>query len=260
MDWVAISGALAWTPPIISWFHKRMTRPKVSLHLSPIPQLSYTSFGPLFNITFALISEKKDVILNDFIITLKHENGATHVFKWSGHSEDISEIENPGQLPVTIKKTSLPLVIRVLHTGVAQVFVKFHSENFNDNIKAVTTTLKDKYLHYIRQGKLTTEAEIDAFELEKEFCDYIRAFTTEFVWQAGRYTMEIDFNSLNKFDYAKSQYTFKLSQSDIDSLRVNIPRIHMDMTQFTKEKLIPDFKRINMDWTWIYPELKKESK
>ncbi len=258
LDWVAIFGALAWTPQIISWFHKWLTIPKVSLHLSPISQLSFTSYGPLFNVTFALICEKKDIILNDFIITLKHENGATHVFEWNGLSEDISEIENPGQLPVTIKKTYLPLVVRVLHTGVAQVFVRFRNKDFEDNIKVVAATLSDKYRHYISQGKLTTEAENEVFKSEKEFCDLMRTVTTEFIWQAGRYTMEIDFNSLSKFDYAKNKYTFQLNQNDINRLRVNISRIDLHILQCAKQALIPDFKPNDLAWSWIYPELKKE--
>ena len=87
MNWVAIIGAAAWTPQIITWVHRALTQSKISLHLHLLPQIGYTTLGPIFNVTFALLSEKKDAILNKISSTLRHESGASYTFDWAGHSQ-----------------------------------------------------------------------------------------------------------------------------------------------------------------------------
>jgi len=134
MNLVAIIGAAAWTPHIITWVHRALTQPKVSLHLHSQPEITYHTLGPIFNVTFALLSEKKDAILNKFSAILKHESGASYTFNWVGLSEDLSEIQYTFGPIMSIKKTSLPLVVKVLHTGVAQVFVKFLHEPFKTKL------------------------------------------------------------------------------------------------------------------------------
>ena len=258
INWVAIVGAAAWTPQIITWMHRALTQPKVSLHLHLLPQIGYTTLGPIFNVTFALLSEKKDAILNKISATLRHESGASYTFDWAGLSEDLSEIQNPIGPIMSIKKTSLPLVIKVLHTGVAQVFVRFLHEQFNANLRKASAPARERFNFLKTSGKLKTEEEIDALASEKEFADIFKLFNTEFIWVAGKYTVTFKFESPNKFKYKKSEYTFQLSQDDINELRKNIDNIKNDMIQTAKLGIIPDYKPKVITWIWRNPDLQKK--
>ena len=257
MDWVAIIGAAAWTPQIITWICKLATRPKISAYLHSRPEIGYTSLGPIFNIQLALISENKDAILNKFSVNLKHENGASYVFDWDGISEDLSQIENPGSLPMSVRKVSLPLVVKVLHTGVAQAFVRYQYQVYKAMHNTILKQALDCFNLLKSSGKLKNEEDIHGLEGNKEFAQLLSFYNSEFIWMAGKYTVVFSFKSPNKIKYKRDEYTFSLNQEDIENLRKNIGNIKFDLTQRAKSEIMADFKSEEISWNWIYPELKK---
>ena len=255
MGWVAIIGAAAWVPQIITWLYRVLTKPTLSLYLDKIPQVGYNFLGPIFNVSFALLSGRKDIVLNKFSVKLEHESGASYVFDWVGLSEDLSEIQNPIGTTMKIKKTYLPLVVKVLHAGVAQVFVRFQHTQFKTNSKKPFANAIDKFSLLNSSGKLDTEEKIEAIISESEFDTVIKLFRSEFIWAAGKYTVTFEFGSPNKFKYKKDKYTFNLHQSDIDALRVNIDNIRDYLIQSAKTDIMPDCKRTEISWNWRNPEL-----
>jgi len=255
MGWVAIVGAAAWTPQIITWVYRALRKPELSLHLHSQSQVGYTTFGPIFNVTFALLSEKKDAVLKKISATLRHESGASHTFDWDGLSEEVSQIENIIGPTAFIKKTSLPLVVKVLHTGVSQLFVRFQHEQFKANTKKPFASALDQFNLLKTSGKLQTEKDIEGLVSEKEFDEVIKLFNSEFIWRAGKYTVTFEFKSPNKFKYKKSEYAFELSQDDIDNLRKNIDNIKLDLIETAKIGTISDYKRKEIIWVWRFPEL-----
>lgn len=258
IDLAAIIGAAAWIPLIIRWVYIALTKPKLSLHLHRQPQIGYTTLGPIFNVTFALLSDKKDAILNKISATLRHENGASYTFNWAGLSEALSEIENPIGPTMSIKKTILPLVVKVLHTGVSQVFVRFLSEQFSVNLRKPYVSATNRFNFLKTSGKLKTEEEIEGLVSEQQFDELIKLFSSEFIWRAGKYTVTFEFGSPNKFRYKKSEYTFQLSQDDIDELRKNIDNIKLDLIQNAKANIISDYKWKEIIWVWRHPELQEK--
>lgn len=258
MDCVAIVGAAAWTPQIGTWVFRTLTKPEVSLHLDSKPEIGYTSFGPIFNVRFALLSEKKDVILNKFSVKLRHESGASYTFDWDGISEDLSEIQNPMGPTMSIKKTSLPLIVKVLHTGVAQLFVRFQHKQFKVNFKKYFDPSLAQYNLLKNSGTLKTEEDINNLVLTREFNDVIKILNSEFIWSAGKYTVTFKFDSPNKFSYKEREYTFILNQDDIDILRKNIETIKVDLLEGAKVDTIPDYKRKEIYWEWRHPDLQRK--
>ena len=259
INWVAIVGAAAWMPQIFSWVNRAFRKPKISIHLHSQPQIGYDIYGPIFNVTSALLSEKKDAILNKISVTLKHESGASYTFDWAGLSEDIGEIEYTigGQI-MSMKKTVLPLVVKVLHAGVAQVFVRFRHESFKANTKKTFDAAVDRFNLLKKTEKLKTEQDIEDLITEKEFDKVIKLLNSEFIWSAGIYTVTFEFQSPNKFKYKKSEYTFELSQDDIDNLRKNIDNIKHDMIERAKLETISGYKRKDITWIWRFPELQRK--
>jgi hypothetical protein len=109
-----------------------------------------------FKKALARLVEKKDTILNNFSVNFTHESGASYTFDWDGLSEDISEIQNPAGPPTSIRKTSLPLVVKVLHTGVAQVLVRYQHEKFKENSKKPMDNAYEQFKLLKAAGKLKT--------------------------------------------------------------------------------------------------------
>jgi hypothetical protein len=132
MNVVAIIGAAAWTPQIITWIYRFCTKPIITLYLHKTCQIGYTGLGPIFNIDLALMSERKAITLNNFSVNIKHENGASYLFEWDGISESLSEIQSPTEL-TSVKKSYLPLVVRVANTGIAQVMVRYQYMPFKQS-------------------------------------------------------------------------------------------------------------------------------
>lgn len=259
MDWVAVIGAAAWSPQILTWAYHYFARPKISIYPHPHTQVGYTTLGPIFNVTVALLSERKDIILNKISVRITHERGASHVFDWDGLSEDLSEIQNPLGPTMSIKKTFLPLVVRVLHTGVAQVFVRFQYKPFKVNFKKVFESALDKFQFLKKSGKLKTEGDIEGLASDKEFAEITKLFNSEFIWGAGQYTVEFIFHSSSAFAYKKIKYAFRLTQDDVDELKKNIESIKLDIIQNAKMEIIKNYKPTEINWIWKYPELQKKS-
>jgi len=258
MNWVAVIGAAAWTPQIITWVYRFFTKPKVSIYLHSKPEIGYTSLGPIFNIRCALLSKHKDAVLNKFSAKLRHSSGASYTFDWAGLSEDLSEIQNPIGPTISIKKTSLPLVVKVLHTNVSQMLVRFMHKRFRVEISKVSAPALDRFNFLKTSCKLNTEKDIEDLAKEQDFVDILKFYNSEFIWSAGKYTVTFEFDSPNKFKYKKSEYTFELKQDDIDNLKKNIENIRHDLIEMAKLDCISDYELKPTNWVWRNPELQEK--
>jgi hypothetical protein len=210
-----------------------------------------------FKKALARLVEKKDTILNNFSVNFTHESGASYTFDWDGLSEDISEIQNPAGPPTSIRKTSLPLVVKVLHTGVAQVLVRYQHEKFKENSKKPMDNAYEQFKLLKAAGKLKTEQDVEELISTKEYDTVIKLLNSEFIWLAGKYTVIFEFNSPHKITYKKNEYVFELSQEDINVLKENIETVKVDLIEVVKVNVIKDYKRKEVIWNWRYPEIRK---
>ncbi len=258
MNVVAVVGAAAWTPQIIVWIYRFFTKPTLSIYVHEQPEIGYTSLGPIFNIRCALLSKHKDAVLNKFSVILTHDSGASCTLDWAGLSEDLGEIENPMGPPMSVKKTSLPLVVKVLHTGVAQVFVRFLREQFRVNLRKVSVPAIDRFNFLKMSGKLNTEKDIDTLVSEQQFDDVMKVFESEFIWRGGKYTVTFEFGSPNKFKYKRNEYTFELKHEDIEELKKNLTSIRLEVIQSAKFDSISGFERKPVPWVSRNPELRRK--
>ncbi len=258
MNVVALVGAAAWTPQIVTWVYRVATRPKLSIYPHSVAEIGYKESGPIFNIRCALLSKHKDAVLNKFSVILRHDSGASYTFDWAGLSEDLSEIQNPIGPTMSIRKTSLPLIVKVLHTGVAQMFVGFSHGQFRVNLKEVSIPVIDRFNFLKTSGKLRTEEDVDALASEQVFGELMKLFDSEFIWIAGKYTVTFEFGSPNKFKYKKSEYTFELNQDDIENLRKNLENVRLALIQSAKTESISGYKPKPINWVWRNPELHKK--
>lgn len=258
MDWVAVIGAAAWAPQIFTWAYRFFTKPKITLYLHSSSEIGYTGFGPIFNANLALMSEKKDITLNNFSVNVKHENGASYTFDWDGLSESLSEMQAPSGLLTSVKKIYLPLVVRVVSSGVAQAFVRYQYKPFKQKFNEAVKDAFNEFQRLRDAGRINTEQDVDGLTANKEISKLASLIDSEFIWVAGKYTLTFDFKSPSKFNYTKKKYTFSLSQEDIRELRKNLDNIKLDITQTAKGMALKGYKAKEISWIWRFPELRGE--
>ncbi len=75
IDWIAILGALAWTPHLLSYIRSLLTKPEIQIITPRTVSLGFTSYGSIFNLNLAFSVKNKDIVISSISIRLKHESG-----------------------------------------------------------------------------------------------------------------------------------------------------------------------------------------
>jgi len=218
---VAIIGAGAWLPHIINWYKERSTLAKVTLVPDNQVDVGYTSYGAMFNLNLALATSKKDIIIDKMEISLKHEKGEYHNFIWQGLNETISEISNIKGEKVYQTKDQAAIAMKLVTSSLAEKFVRFQELNFPEKLRPFENKLTDLIKYYNERKKDKTE-----ILQSKEFYDLIEFFKSNFWWQEGKYIVDFNINSSEKFIFDNVRYQFDINKHDIEELKKNIDKIH----------------------------------
>lgn len=166
---------------------------------------------------------------------------------------------DPSGAPTTVKKEYLPLVVRIAPFGLAQAFVRYQYEPFKKKYRNAVQAIDSRFQGLRKAGKINTEADIDGLKSEREVTALVDLINSEFIWVAGNYALTFEFTSPSKFSYVKKEYTFHLTQEDIDELRKNIDNIILSLSQTAKTIALKDYKAENILWIWRSPELQEKS-
>tara|TARA_R110002095_G_scaffold103626_4_gene90832 strand:- start:47 stop:349 length:303 start_codon:yes stop_codon:yes gene_type:complete len=84
IDWIAILGALAWTPHLVGIVKNWLTKSKVRIITQREVEIGFTTYGPIFNLRLAFSVENKDIVISDLKICVTHESGEERIFEWEG--------------------------------------------------------------------------------------------------------------------------------------------------------------------------------
>lgn len=254
MNWVAIIGAAAWTPQIIFILYRTLVRTKVTFYPDCYVQIGYTSLGPIFNLTLALASQKKDIIVNKIGVTLTHEEGAQYNLVWAGMSETISEIRNPLGPTMSVEKSLRPLPIKLSTVNVVQSFFRFQDPSFRPELVKASSGF-EQHFNFVRKKKEKMEKQDIELAIDcKEFESLIDFYKSVFHWTKGRYEVAFTLESPNKVRVTKNKFAFYLSQHDVDGLRMNLDHIRTDYRQ-TLMTNVEGYKYESIPWVWKTPSL-----
>src|SRR6266704_1317610 len=91
-DLAAYIGAAAWLPIVLVWAYRIFVIPKVTIVSGEVPEIGFTTFGPIINIRMAISATRKPTIIDSLGFKLSHEDGSTRTFHWAGMTEDLSQI------------------------------------------------------------------------------------------------------------------------------------------------------------------------
>lgn len=67
---------------IIPWIKKKLVRTKLEIFAAKIIQIGFDNYGPIIKLNLAFLSKNQDLVIKDFSIVLKHEDGKTKTFEW----------------------------------------------------------------------------------------------------------------------------------------------------------------------------------
>ncbi len=250
IDWIAILGALAWTPHLIgllkSWFQKS----EIRIIAQKSAELGFTTYGAILNIRLAFAVKHKDIVVSDIKIRLKHESGEERIFEWQGITQHLGKMKMPDASEMPYEKEHNVLAIKLNQKDIEERFVRFQEPAFlNSQREYVNKSIKK--MEYLKsEGKYKD----DLFLRESEMTDLYSFNKHSFPWKQGVYTLTIEMQSPEDFMVVDNKFQFQLTPIDIEKLEKN------------KDQIQSDYRRMviglsdgesGVTWQWCNPLLVK---
>jgi hypothetical protein len=250
IDGIAILGALAWAPHLITLIKNHFTKPKVRIITSRSAELGFTSMGPILNLHLAFSVEHKDIVVSDLKIRLKHESGEERVFEWQGIKQNVGKMTTPDAGSMPFEKEQSVLAIKLNQTQIEERFIRFQDVAFIASKKEYENTAVKKIAYLKAENKYNAED----FLREQEMTELYNFNKHSFPWKEGEYTASIEVQSPEKFILADNIRNFSLSPVDIEELSKN-----RDVLEADYKRLLVGQKEGEPDivWQWRSPALVK---
>ncbi len=251
IDGIAILGALAWTPHLITLLKNHFTKPKVRIITSRSAELGFTSFGPIFNLHLAFSIEHKDIVVSDLKIRLKHSSGEERIFEWQGIKQNVGNMKTRDAGTMPFDKEQSVLAIKLNQTQIEERFIRFQDVAF--------ITSKKKYdNHAVKKiTYLKAEKKYDAekFLREPEMIELYNFNKHYSPWKEGEYIASIEIQSPEEFILVDNIRSFSLSSIDIEELSKNKDVLEADYKRWFLGKKDEELDTV---WHWCNPTLMKK--
>lgn len=251
IDWVAILGALAWTPHLFSTIKRAITKPMVRVITNRNGEIGFTTFGAIFNMRIAFSVENRDMVVSGLKIRLHHESGEEKIFEWQRISQQILKMTTPDGSVMPYEKEQSVLAIKLNQKEIEERYIQCQETAYL-NSKYEHESNAFKKLSYLKQQDQYVSSE---FIKCHEMTDLYNFIKHSFSWKAGRYITSIELESPESFNLVDNKYEFTLTPIDIEQLDKNKQNIELDYKNLMVEYKEEEFKKIF--WNWSNPVLKK---
>jgi len=251
IDWIAILGALAWTPHLFSLVKNMITKPEVRIITPRIVELGFTTLGSIFNLHLAFSVKNRDLVISSLKIHLVHENGEEKIFDWQGIQQHVMRMRAPDGSVLPYEKEQSVLAMKLNEKDIEERFIQFQEASFQIS-KYDFENKAVKKITYLKNQK---KYEPEEFMKSQEMQDVINFVKHSFSWKAGVYTFTIEVQSPEQFKLVDNRYQFTLTPVDIEELEKNKNEIEHDY----KYQMVPqdDEEYTKVNWNWRYPSLRK---
>lgn len=214
LDWVAVIGVFAWFPCAYPILRGKFTKSAVDILTSKIIRVGFDMHGPIIDLTLAFSVKHHDLIINNFEIMLKHEDGEKRMFAWQGINQ------NPhvsyGGFMVIARRNSI-LAIKLSQQNLVKRSILCCDPSVISEKDKLTVELNKKIRLMADQSTSNSSNIFDS----KEVLDLKDCLAQSFNWRTGRYTMIIELGSLENFKISNSCFHFSLSIADVEELTRN---------------------------------------
>lgn len=248
---VAYIGAAAWLPQVIGWGYRLVIRPQVHLVPAPTPEVGYTIFGPIFNLSCAISASRRDAIIQRMSITLQHERGQSALLTWKTLNETFSQIRSTTGETAEVTKNQPAIALKVSTLLLAEKVIGFQDLDFQERTRMLVNSVMEHYNFLRRSGVDYANETIRS----KQFADLVDFHKKNVFWQEGWYTVQMRIELAGSKKATTQDLTFSLSRNDVDRLNQNIFEIERSLTEWIvppgKEQQVPYF------WNWANPTLRE---
>lgn len=248
----AYIGASAWLPQIGGWIYRLFAKPKVLILTESAAELGFTSYGPIFNLRIAFSASRKDAIIDNLEVVIRHQNGDTHIFRWVGYTEAVSQITDASGVKQHVEKDQSAIALKITTTQLLEKHVKFQDKAFREEIMIFGSSAIEE-LNYLRK---TDPNYRDTALKSKKFSDLIDVYRKHFWWKEGKYTFRFKCSSPNRTTLTDETFAFELRKDDIEALEQNIPLLKTEYENLLKGDL-PEYKQQRVFWNWRNPVISK---
>lgn len=242
----AYIGAAAWLPQVATWIYRAMVKPRLRVVPDQFAELSFTNYGPIFNVRMAFFVEHRDMIIDGVELTLRHQDGENRLFRWAGLGETFSQITDASGNQQIVGRDQSPIAIKVGTQALLERFVRFQEPRYHLADRQITEGLLESFNFLKRK---TPDAFVPEVLASKEFYAVVEGRQKWFWWKPGRYEVVLKPSSPQKFKLAESSFAFELSSVDVDHLRRNIALIDTEVRNIISSNL-PTFAPQPITWQW----------
>lgn len=256
-DLAAYIGAAAWAPQVAVWIHRLATKPRVRVVPAPFAEISFTSYGPIFNARFACFAERRDVIIDNVELTLTHEDGETRTLQWAGLAETLSEITDAAGRKQIVSRDQTPTAVKIgTEAGLLEKFVRFQEPRYRQADEPNIRALVEQFTFLKRQNP---EGFVDQTLATREFKAAVDGRKSLYWWKPGRYDVEIKMHSATPFRLEGQKFSFILTAHEEQRLRENLGVAERELTNLIRSNA-PDFVTEPIVWVWSNVTLTKTTR
>lgn len=252
IDFVAILGALAWSPHLISVIKSYLTKPEVRIITQKVAEIGFTTYGPIFNMRVAFTVKNHDVVISNFRIKVTHESGEEKLYEWQGLKQQVLKMHtNEG--PIPYEKENSVLAIKLNQKEVEERIIQCQEISFIAGKRDIEN-IAIKRLSYAREQEGYDPIEFLKCQESKDVYNYIKH---AFSWKSGKYKVVFELESPEAFNLVDNEYEFTLMPIDIEELEKNKAFIEQDyINEFVTNENTAHKK---VFWNWRYPSIYKRN-
>lgn len=246
IDIIAILGALAWLPQIISWAYNWIKKPKLSVYHDGEAEIGYIKNGNAFNLRFSFLARDKHALIDDIELVLTDKDGAHHTLKWMWYSETFYELQGPAGNSIMAKQQNA-IAINAFKDVLIEKFIGFQSISFIEARKQLAYRLTT----FVENQKNNGDVDFDAVKRSYEYNELIRLYKKSLFWKAGEYSAIARIHIADTNETIEHSFKFRLSDLEIDTLNKN--------KELTKSVIEHEFINTNQQltgsWLWVKPTI-----
>lgn len=246
IDIIAILGALAWLPQIISWVYNWLKKPKISIYHDGEAEVGYIKNGNVFNLRFSFLARYKHALIDDIELILIDKDGAQHTLKWMWYSETFYELQGVAG-NATMAKQQNAIAINAFKDVLIEKFIGFQSVEFLERRKL----LAYKLTTLIENQKTNGEIDVDVIKRSNEYNELVRLYKNSLLWKSCEYFAVAKIHIADTNETIEHEFNFRLSDLEIETLNKNI--------EFAKSVIDCEFidttQQLTGTWLWAKPTI-----
>ncbi len=250
IDWIAILGALAWTPHLIILFKQWLLKSKIRIITQKSIEIGFTTYGSIFNLRLAFSVENRDIVVSDIKVRLKHESGEERLLEWQGITQHLGKMKTQyaGEMPY--EKEHSVLAIKLNQKEIEERLIRFQEPAFLASQREYVNKAVKKMAY------LKAEEKYDSVEFlrEPEMTELYSFNKHAFPWKPGKYTVTIEIQSPENFTLVDNVREFSLTPIEVEKLELNKDQLEVDY----RGMIVGANEDEDMaNWQWCNPVLIK---